>query len=150
MSADDRPAEPNQTTDISTTEPTQTTELRGENDISTTEPTQTTEIGNVDVDHASYVAADRVSLSNAPENPIRFADLTEQERPFIEVALDRGWVCRAGNTEAWEAFTERVFARRYENQYLKRDETYYGLFVVRVDQVFANTADYVDEAERSC
>lgn len=102
------------------------------------------------MNYASYVAIDRVSLSDPPENPIEFADLTEQERAFLEVALDRGWVCRASSTEAWEAFTERVHARSNENEYLDRDEEYYGLFVIREDQVYAATTDYVDDTERTC
>lgn len=66
------------------------------------------------------------------------------------MAIDQGWVCRAENTDSWEAFSERVFARSDENMYLKRDETYYGLLMLKLDQVYASTADHVDDAEQNC
>jgi hypothetical protein len=99
--------------------------------------------GEHDSMHDSVIRVEEVTTSLGDEYaPIRFPDLSSEEKPILRTATEAGGYGTCDPDDAFHRFVDRVgehTERQSENMriYLERDGTYYRLYVEVSDQVYA-------------
>lgn len=120
--------------------PTRTTD----DDASLTDWERSTDCeGEYDGMHDSVIEVERVTDSLGDEYaPIHFSDLSADEQSIIRTVTEEGGYSTCNASEAFDKFVERVIDhRRQQNKdavYLEREDTYYQLYVEKLDQVYAH------------
>lgn len=99
--------------------------------------------GEEDGMHDSVVKVEGVRDSIGQEyDAIHFSDLTSGERDIVCKVTEEGGYGTCDASDAFDRFVDRVSDRRQRQDkdgvYLERDDTYYRLYVEKLDQVYAH------------
>lgn len=87
----------------------------------------------------SVIAVDRVEGSlGGGYSVVEFADLTAGEREILRTVTEEGGYATCNPSESFERFLTRVWEHKDRQDetmvYLRRNGTYYGLYVESTDQ----------------
>lgn len=99
--------------------------------------------GSPDDMHDSIIRVEQVTERIGDEYaPIRFSELTSEEQDILRTVTREGGYDTCDVSDAFDRFIDRVSDRQRRQDkdgvYLKREDTYYRLYVEKLDQVYAH------------
>lgn len=99
--------------------------------------------GEEDGMHDSVIKVEQIRDGIDEEyDAIHFSDLTSDEQEILRTVTEEGGYGTCDASDVFDRFVDRVSDRRQRQDkdgvYLERDDTYYRLYVEKLDQVYAH------------